>query len=59
MLTTTVADLAITGTETGGGLGRSLVFLDFDGDDCDDIAAGAPGEGADDGAVYLIFGGTL
>jgi hypothetical protein len=37
-----------------GGFGSSLVVGDFDGDGIDDLAAGAPTDGADAGVVYVF-----
>ncbi len=48
--------------EAGDLLGASLAAADFDGDGCDDLAMGAPGEAVgrrpNAGAVLVIYGGS-
>lgn len=52
----------IAGTVIGSGFGQSLIVADFNNDNKDDIAVGAPMEGEDDmnkvdvGAVYIYYG---
>lgn len=48
--------------QIGSGFGQSLIVADFNNDNKDDIAVGAPMEGEDDmnkvdvGAVYIYYG---
>jgi hypothetical protein len=44
------------GVTAGDKLGFSVAVRDFNGDDYDDVLAGAPGAGASDGKAYLVCG---
>lgn len=57
-LTVADADVVITGGANDG-FGRNIAVNDVTGDGISDIIVGAPENGADEqGAVYIIFGGT-
>jgi hypothetical protein len=51
-----VADICFTSTDAGG-LGWSVTGLDFNGDDTNDIAIGAPSANTT-GRVYVVLGGS-
>lgn len=44
---------------TGGGLGFALAGLDFDGDGTEDLAMASVVAGSGDGAVSILYGGTV
>lgn len=52
-------DLELAGTEASGQFGNSMASLDWDDDNIDDIAIGAPFGAGYSGQVYIFLGATI